>query len=92
MAKSILQTQRECYYCGDTRDLELHHVFGGANRKKSTRYGLTLYLCRACHNEPPHGVHFDIVRNYELKRMGQQAFERIYGHGRFMEEFGKNYL
>ena len=30
--KSILQTEKRSYLSGDTRWLEKHHIFGGANR------------------------------------------------------------
>ena len=39
---------KRCFLCGrnDTGDpLERHHIFGGANRKKSEKYGLVVYLC-----------------------------------------------
>lgn len=28
----------------------------------------------------------------KLKQEGQQAFEELHGHGKFMEEFGKNFI
>ena len=44
---------KRCFLCGrnDTGDpLERHHIFGGANRKKSEKYGLVVYLCgNRCH-------------------------------------------
>lgn len=50
-----------CYLCGKAANLECHHVFGGANRKASDRYGLTVRLCHKCHNEPPRGVHHNAM-------------------------------
>ena len=40
--------ERECFLCGRNGaddPLDKHHIFGGAYRKKSERYGLTVYLC-----------------------------------------------
>lgn len=42
--KSILQTEKRSYLSGDTRWLEKHHIFGGANRKLSEKYGLWVWL------------------------------------------------
>lgn len=33
-----------CFICGSEKQLELHHIFGGANRKKADDDGLTVYL------------------------------------------------
>ena len=51
--KSILQTEKRSYLSGDTRWLEKHHIFGGANRKLSEKYGLWVWLTHYEHNEPP---------------------------------------
>ena len=50
MAKSIMQMDWDtCYLCGRNRiaypcGLEEHHVFGGANRKFSEKYGLKIHI------------------------------------------------
>lgn len=91
--KSIMTTDGErCYLCGKYLPVEWHHIFGGANRKNSERYGLVVPLCHMCHNEPPDGVHFNEEKNIELKKEGQLKFESIESHERFMEIFGRNYL
>ena len=42
MADSIVQTEKECWFCGARAGLEEHHIFAGvANRKISEKYGLT---------------------------------------------------
>lgn len=81
-----------CFLCG-RRATEMHHIFHGyGNRKIADKYGLVVPLCHYCHNEPPNGVHFNRETDEYLKREGQWAFEKVYGHRRFMEEFGRNYL
>lgn len=96
MAKSILETKgsRECYECSSTQMVEEHHIFyGTANRKKSEKYGLKVHLCYIHHRDSAHGVHGGNHKlDRKLKEIGQQEFEKKYGHEKFMQEFGKNYL
>ncbi len=83
---------RCCFFCGSPNMIERHHVFGGSYRKKSDRYGYTVYLCHFCHNEPPDGVHFNKDRRNYLKRIYQAKFEETHTHEEFIAEFGKNYI
>ncbi len=94
--KSILVNPdaKQCYFCGSWNDPEWHHVMHGtANRKIADKWGLTVWLCRSCHaalHDSP-----DIVwRNKDrfLKEISQERFEEKYGHDKWMELFGKNYL
>ena len=70
MSRSILSNEPKCFMCGSTVWLERHHVFGASNRKKSEKYGLWVYLCHNCHNEPPNGVHHNAERMRWLQRKG----------------------
>lgn len=90
--RSIVSNEKQCYLCGSVRWLEVHHIFNAANRKNSTKYGLVVYLCHYCHNEPPNGVHHNIERMLYLKRIGQKAFEEHYSNEEFIKIFGRNYL
>ena len=93
MAKSILQKERVCFFCGSRIGLEEHHVFGGtANRKKSEKWGLTIWVCHKHHTDPIEGVQYNKERNRSTKRLAQIAFEARHSHELFMSEFGKNYL
>ena len=96
MAKSILQTEKEtCFMCGCRRWLEEHHVFGGnPNRRLSEKYGLKVYLCHYCHNEPPNGVHHNKDNMQTLKQIAQKKAMEYYGWtvDEFRNIFGKNYL
>ena len=89
---SIVSEAHECYICGCTHWLEVHHIFGASNRKKSGKYGLVVYLCHYCHNEPPNGVHHNKERMDWLKAIGQTRFNEEYPELNFREIFGKNYL
>lgn len=91
--KSIITNDKsKCFICGSTRWIEIHHIFGAANRKNSTKYGLVVPLCHYCHNEPPNGVHHNEEKNKWLKRIGQQRFIENYPEEDFLKIFHRNYL
>ena len=93
MAKSIIQSERECFFCGKLTGLEEHHVFGGvANRKISERYGLKVFCCDYHHRDPKNGVQYNPEMNLKLKQEAQRAFQNIYGHKLWMQLIRKNYL
>ena len=90
--KSIIQETKECFLCGRKTNLEVHHIMAGlANRKWSTKYGLTVFLCADCHRGSE-GAQYNKEQNLYLKQIAQQAFEELYGHEKWMETFRKNYL
>jgi hypothetical protein len=84
----------ECRLCGKHGIMERHHVFGGACRKLSEKYGLVVDLCHYCHNEPPNGVHFNREVRERLQAQYQQAAMDRYGWTieEFIQKFGRNYL
>lgn len=88
------RVERSCKLCGSHTCIERHHVFGGANRKKSEKYGLVVDLCHNCHNEPPYGVHHNKDLMLVLKQFGQRKVMLKQGWSKedFIREFGKNYL
>lgn len=44
MSKSILQDEKECYITGLKEGLHKHHIYPGANRKNSEKYGFWVWL------------------------------------------------
>lgn len=75
--------------------LHRHEVFfGTANRQKSIKLGLVVFLAPEKHNMSNHGVHYNNAFDYELKKIGQRAAMKYYGWTTedFIREFGKNYL
>lgn len=92
MAKSIISNEKKCFLCGSTQWIEKHHVFGGACRKLSEKYGLTVYLCHYCHNEPG-GVHHSAEVREKLQKQVQEAAMKHYGWDEriFITIFGRNY-
>lgn len=97
---SIIQTDRDhCFLCGMNRNLEpleRHHVFfGTANRKKSEKYGLTVYIHgNKCHRNGKESVHRNAEVDKTLKEMVQKRAMQYYGWSveDFISIFGKNYL
>lgn len=81
-----------CFLCQSRRWIEIHHVFGGANRKNSDKYGLVVPLCHYCHNEPKTGVHHNEKKRLKLQARAQRVFESIEDHSKFMDVFGRDYI
>ena len=92
MKDSIVQTEKQCYFCGRQSNLEVHHILAGvANRKLSDKYGLWVWLCHNCHTGTD-GAQYNKHKNLELKAEAQLAFERLYSHEKWMELFRKSYI
>lgn len=75
--------------------LHRHEVFfGSANRKKSIKYGLVVFLKPEMHNMSSNGVHFNRQFDLQLKQIGQKTAMKYYGWtiDDFIREFGRNYL
>ena len=91
---SIIQTEKECFFCHSTRDLHKHHIFfGSANRKLSEEYGCWCWLCANHHNMSSEGVHFDKKKDLRLKQITQEVWEAQNGNrDDFRAIFGKSYL
>ena len=105
MKPSIIQEEKECFFCralyeaGEelpteyTKPLHHHHIMHGtANRKISDRTGLWVWLCPYHHEKAPEAVHNSRETDIRLIRIGQMYFEKKYGHSRWMELFGKNFI
>jgi hypothetical protein len=99
MAKSIMQTEKECYICRElygvqnTYTLEEHHcTHGTANRQMAEKYGLKVHLCW-CHHRSSQGVHHNRQLDLFLIQTAQSCFEEQVGsREEFMRIFGKNWL
>jgi hypothetical protein len=72
-----------------------HEVFfGSANRQKSIKLGLVVFLTPEMHNMSDYGVHFNKDFDNKLKQIGQKTAMEKYNWSidDFIREFGKNYL
>lgn len=97
--ESIIQKDKShCFICGMNTNLEpldCHHVFGGANRTKSEKYGLKVYIHHSrCHIFGENSVHKNAEVDRALKRIMQKKAMQHYGWSvdEFIEIFGKNYI
>ena len=89
--ESIMTNDLEhCYICGSP-NVQIHHIFAGSRRKKSDEWKLIVPLCMT-HHTGMFGVHNDPEKMNRMKQAGQRRFEELYGHDKFMQEFGKNFL
>ena len=73
----------------------ISHIFGGANRKLSEKYGLVVYLCgERCHRLGEYSAHQNALVADYLHRYGQKKAmqEQNWTADEFREIFGKNYL
>lgn len=75
--------------------VEIHHVFYGNKRKKSTEDGLVVPLC-AEHHRGTYGVHGKEGHNLDLKykKLAEQKWLNYYNKTieDFIKRYGKNYL
>ena len=89
---------KHCFLCGRNGyadPLDKHHIFGGPYRKKSEKYGLTVYLCHHdCHIFGREAVHNNAENMLYVKQYGQRKAMQENGWTvqQFINEFGKNYL
>lgn len=88
-----------CWLCGkpgtSLDPLDEHHIFGGSNRKKSEKLGLTVYLHnRSCHIFGKRAVHNCAETMQQLHEYGQRLAMETMGWDKdeFRKEFGRNYL
>lgn len=81
-----------CLFTGSA-PVERHHIFGGAYRSKSEKYGYVVPLRPDLH---PNGAQAGPQRkeiDTALKQMAQRHFEEHHGtREQFRQEFGKSYL
>lgn len=87
-----------CWRCGRNGaadPLDRHHLFEGAYRQKSEKYGLVVYLCHSrCHIFGEEAAHNNAATMLALHQYGQRIAMQRFGWtaDNFRREFGKNYL
>ena len=89
--------EQEYYGELTSEGLHRHHtIYGRGMRPLAEKYGLWVWLCPDHHEFGASAVHSGSKEGKEndriLKRISQRAFERRYGHDKWMEVFGKNYM
>lgn len=87
-----MQDRKECYITRRTYPLHEHHIFEGtANRKKSEKYGLKIWLIPEYHNTTSNGIHFNYNLDLKVKKEAQRKFVERWGYQKWMQEFHKDY-
>lgn len=90
--KSILQSEKQCFFCGTTLNLERHHIImGTAGRKIADKLGLTIWLCSE-HHRGKYSPHQCREIDLRLKRFAQSCYEDKHSREEWMEKVGRNYL
>lgn len=78
MRSIMTDNLKECYYCGATDNIELHHCIHGNkhNRDLATRYHLLIGICSECHRGK-NGIHgkYGYEKDLKLQAEAQQAWE-----------------
>ena len=98
MGRVRRELPQECFLCGRNGcgdPLDKHHIFAGANRKKSEKYGLCVYLCHnRCHENGPEAAHRNRETMQKLHEYGQRLAmeEQGWTVEEFRLEFGRNYI
>lgn len=93
-----MEDDRKCWLCGRNGavdPLERHHIYQGALRNKSEKYGLVVYLCgNSCHRNGKYAVHRCRETRDMLMQWGQKKAmeEQGWDIEQFREVFGKNFL
>ena len=84
----------KCFLSGTYGIVERHHIFGGARRDLSERYGLVVYLSPEKHQIDRDSAHRCGATADKLHRYGQRKamLENDWTVEQFRLVFGKNYL
>lgn len=99
MPNGMYQANGHIYYYSNQRYEGTHRhevFFGTANRKKSIKYGLVVFIRPEDHNMSEYGVHNRKGHEFDmyLKKLGQERAmdEYAWTTDEFIDIFGKSYL
>lgn len=99
MPNGMYQANGHVYYYSNHRYEGTHRheiFFGTANRKKSIKYGLVVFIKPEDHNMSEYGVHNRKGHEFDmyLKKLGQKRAmdEYAWTTDEFIEIFGRSYI
>lgn len=99
MPNGMYQANGHTYFYSNQRYEGTHRheiFFGTANRKKSIKYGLVVFIRPEDHNMSEYGVHNRKGHEFDmhLKKLGQERAmdEYAWTTDEFIEIFGKSYI
>lgn len=79
MRSIMTDNLKQCYYCGTTENVELHHCIHGdkKNRSLATQYHLLIGICSECHRGI-NGIHgkYGKEKDLKLQAEAQETWER----------------
>lgn len=76
-----------CSCCGKKIDTTIHHIFGGAYRRRSEKNDFVMELCFDCHRK----MH-DTDLGEKTKRVFQAKYEKQHSHDDFVKLMGNSWL
>lgn len=82
-----------CYVTGATERVEAHHIFGGADKALSEKYGFMLPLRSDWHRGEKYSIHMDRGFSVRMKVKCQEHYVNVLGKSRqeWQGEFRKWY-
>lgn len=89
---SIIQTEKECFFCGSTNCFDHHIYFGTGNRPVSEKNGFKVWLCLNHHTDGKYCPHRNRQTDLYLKMVCQEKYEQDHSRAEFMKLIGRNYL
>lgn len=79
-----------CFITGDADGVHVHHIFGGAKKHLSEKYGFLLPLRYDWHNGTSYSIHQDLSLALQYKIQCQEYYLKHYGtKEQFISEFQK---
>ena len=95
MKSIVTEDLTKCIECCKNYGIEIHHVYFGKNRKKSTEDGCIIPLCYE-HHRGTNGIHGKSGKEIDLKYKKITELKWLEYYKKdiedFIERFGKNYL
>lgn len=77
-----------CEICGRAYATDTHHLIGGSTRKLCDEDGLTLAICRDCHEF----IHKYPTAATMSKMLGQAIYEKDHTREQFRRRYGRSWM
>ena len=81
-----------CWLTDQNRYVERHHVFNGAYKAASEKYGYVIPVHKDIHNMRWFSIHENRPFRLAIKQFCQRHFELTHTREEFVEIFGQNFI
>ena len=81
-----------CWLTDQNRYVERHHVFNGALKFLSEKYGYIIPVQKDVHNQKPYSIHENKPFRLALKQFCQRHFELTHTREDFVALFKENFI